>query len=368
MEWVVAMPALFYPDFLIAAPPPKILKILKSFQPDIIHSHTPFTLGAAAIVAARYLKVPLVSTYHTFFSEPEYLRVVGLERFNKFNWLSRAGRQYTKIFLERGEATIAPSRYSAKFLRSIKIKKPLLVLPNGISLPLPRASARKVLALRKKYRLTGSVILSVGRLSPEKGGDLLIRAFQKIAPKFPLARLVFIGDGPSRSDLEKLTLASGLKERVIFVGAFPREELLAAGWHEIADCFATASTSDNIPLSLLEAMAKGLPIIAANARGHPELVQGNGLLVAPNAQAFAQAFTKILSREKLRRRFSLRSLKLIQAYGLKNHVTQLLRIYKNLIARYQKLNSRRTRWLDLLQNRTRKSYRTAAKHLRFWQS
>ena len=81
IEFIPGLPAIFYPDFYMTNPLSyRILKTVEKFNPDIIHFHTPLTIGFNAIIAAKYFKKPLVSTFHAYFMEPEYLKTAGLDK------------------------------------------------------------------------------------------------------------------------------------------------------------------------------------------------------------------------------------------------------------------------------------------------
>lgn len=137
------------------------------------------------------------------------------------------------------------------------------------------------------------VVGSVARLSPEKGIHHLLQAHSILRSRGLLMRLVLVGEGPQRSDLEMLARTLGISTTVEFLGYQEHVETFLSTF----DFFVLPSISEGIPLSLLEAMANGLPVVATNVGGIPEIVvhQESGLLVPPGQpEALAQALDQLI--------------------------------------------------------------------------
>ena len=148
-------------------------------------------------------------------------------------------------------------------------------------------------------------LLALGRLSPEKGFAVLIEAVARLHQDNVPATLRIVGDGPIRGDLERWARHCGVAHAVTFTGELPalqvREELNAA------DIFCMASFSEGLPISLMEAMAVGVPVVSTWIAGIPELAQDNvnAVTVPPaNAEAFAGAVKRLAQDESLRRRLA----------------------------------------------------------------
>ena len=171
------------------------------------------------------------------------------------------------------------------------------VVPNGIDLARFAVERRPV----------PGRVLCVARLAPQKRPDLLVRAFRRIDGELQL-----VGDGPLRADVERLIAELGLAERVRLLGARDDVPELRAE----ASCVALASDYEGCPLTVLEAMAAGVPVVATRVGGVPELIDDGrtGLLVPPgDEEALAAAIARALAdpgglgaaaREVARRRFS----------------------------------------------------------------
>lgn len=148
-------------------------------------------------------------------------------------------------------------------------------------------------------------LLFVGRLAPQKGVDVLLRALADIDGEW---RLRIAGDGPERSRLCDLAMELGVSARVEFLGWTQRSDLPAL--YQSADVFVFPSYDEGMPNVVLEALASGLPIVATRIAGNEQLVldRENGLLVPPgDSAAFAAALRLVMSDRALRRSMALRS-------------------------------------------------------------
>ena len=180
------------------------------------------------------------------------------------------------------------------------------VLPNPVPLESFSAGAPAPSAL---------TIVSVGRLESEKGYDVLLRAFARIADEFENWSLVIAGDGSQRESLSAMGQALGLGPRVQLAGyvADPRTLLSEAA------IFAMASRYEGFPNALLEAMAAGLPVISTSCTGSLELITdgADGLLVpVENADALANAMRRLMSDPQLRARLGTGALATARRYAL----------------------------------------------------
>ena len=146
-------------------------------------------------------------------------------------------------------------------------------------------------------------VVSVGRLEKVKGPDVLLRAFAEVARRIPDARLVVIGDGSMRPELERITEEQGIMEYVEFTGAMDRTAV--RGRLHRADVFAMPSRSEGFGLAALEGMAAGLPVVGSAVGGLPELTGEGGVLVPPEQPAaLAEALIAMMTDADLRQRTS----------------------------------------------------------------
>ena len=179
----------------------------------------------------------------------------------------------------------------------------ILVIPNGVE------SLDFDLSMRAKKRAELDiqpgqfVVLSVGRLSYEKGHDVLINAIPAILQKYSQTIFIFSGDGPQRPTLENQVDKLDIRQNVVFLGVRNDvRELITAG-----EVFVFPSRSEGLGQALLEAMSVGIPVVASNIGGIPEVIENgkSGVLVTPEKpDAFARAIIELLGNEEQRKNFS----------------------------------------------------------------
>lgn len=289
---VTGFPLPMYPELKMALPRPAIGEALEAFAPDLIHVVNPAVLGLGGIYYAKSMHIPLVASYHTHL--PKYLEHYGLGIFEGLLWeLLKAGHNQAALNLCTSSAMVEE-------LTNHGIERCDL-WQRGVD----TESFRPDLASREmRDRLTqghpdDSLLIYVGRLSPEKQIDKI----KPILETVPNTCLALVGDGPYREELENHFAGT----RTHFVGYLHGEELGAA--YASADAFVFPSRTETLGLVVLEAMAAGCPVIAANAGGIPDIVSDgeNGFLFDPtNDDGMIEATERLLAnqieRERLRRK------------------------------------------------------------------
>lgn len=226
--------------------------------PDVVHAHTPFLLGLSGRRCARSLDVPLVASYHTPTAEyADYIADGVLSRV-----FERIARGNERRFMNSADTVIVPSRPARQHLRSVGIRTPIEIVPNGVDLE--RFRPVDTTAFRERHDLPdGPLVGYTGRHGYEKNlGEILDAADGLSAP------VVFAGDGPHRAELE--ARADGIDADIRFLGFLDREELPA--FYSILDVFAFPSPVETQGLVALEATACGTPVVGANAGALAETV------------------------------------------------------------------------------------------------
>jgi glycosyltransferase involved in cell wall biosynthesis/putative flippase GtrA len=237
-------------------PMPRIGGYLREFQPDIVHVVNPMMMGIVAVIAARMARLPLVASYHT--DIPRYASYYRLGFLRPVIWwLLRRLHGGAEINLATSGATCAELREHgiprvALWRRGVDLD---LFRPRGGPVPVPREPV---------HRQGPITALYVGRIAAEKGLD-------RLAPltRGGHTRLVLVGDGPQRAELTERFPAHA----VSFLGILHGDEL--ADQYANADVFVFPSTTDTLGLVLLEALASGLPIVAADSPASRELLAGS---------------------------------------------------------------------------------------------
>lgn len=331
-----AVPAFVYPGYHCAVPVGIAFKALKAIRPDIIHTHTPFTAGWEAVFLARLFNIPLIGTHHTFFNH--YLKHVKLD----YRWTENITWQYTIGYYNHCDIILSPSRSLADELEKHGLKKPIMTHPNPINReffrPVADPASKKKLQEALGIEGNGKLLVYMGRVSYEKSIDQVVKAMALVVKTNPDVNLLIVGDGPERNNLEKLTDDLGLNNNVKFLGFLYNQTLLET--LQASDILLTASKTENMPLSVLESMAVGLPVIAAAALGIPELVQNNvnGYLVKPDDfEGMAKKTLELVGNDELLERFSSASRNLSANYSQEIITASLERIYSELIKENENL-------------------------------
>lgn len=257
-------------------------KVIKRLA--LIHVHSPFVTGWMGMRYARRYGVPLVYTYHTQLEA--YAHYVPFEA----NATRYAASHLTRTFANLADAVVVPTPAMAARLRDIGVTARIEVVPSGIDVS-HFGSGRRSDSVRARAGAGPGdrLILCVGRLAKEKNVELLFEALA--CADDPTLKLAIAGDGPVRADLEARAAESGLSDTIRFLGVVGRAELPAL--YASADAFAMPSTTETQGLVQAEALAAGIPVIAADTPQNREVLGDAGRAVVPNARAFAAAFRSI---------------------------------------------------------------------------
>ncbi len=280
----VAMPR--YPDIRLAAPSyAPIARLVRRFQPHLVHSETEFMLGRLGQIAGRRAGLPLVSSYHTDFAR--YAAAYGIP------WMRGPITRYIARFHRRSRRTYTPSHPAREDLLRYGAGD-VEVWGRGVDIvayhPTHRSGAwRERLGLGDRF-----TFVYVGRLAAEKRVEHIIRAYAIAQSGFPRdsTRLVIAGAGP-----QEPALRAAAPPGTVFLGYLDRRTELPM-LYASSDAFVFASLTETLGLVVLEAMASGLPVIAVPAGGVADhLHHGvNGLAVpATNVQAMAAAMVTMTS-------------------------------------------------------------------------
>ncbi|GHF55360.1 glycosyltransferase involved in cell wall biosynthesis [Deinococcus metalli] len=272
------------PDYpVMLAPGPRLTARLPLRDLDVLHTMHPFLAGQLALKWARLSGAPVVYTAHTQYDE--YLHYAPVP--------PRVGRAIIRphigAFARRVQAVLAPGQAMVDMLREYGYAGRVEVFPNPVDL----AAFRDVsgAAIRAEYHLPADapLVVALGRLAPEKNLETLLHAYDVARASRPELRLLVIGDGPSRAALQQAA-----PEGVTFTGPLPYARIPAA--LSAADVFLTASTSEVLPMSMIEALAAGVPLVAARSPAALDLIREgvNGTVRDGAPQALADGLLTAL--------------------------------------------------------------------------
>ena len=308
---------------------PFVDQLLPALKLDVIHTHHPILLGQTAARKAAELGLPLVFTFHTQYWEYTHYIPFPQEIIQEF--LKNAVHKWLKEFMQKCQHIIIPSESLRDILvRDYGLHERYSVIPTGTNLePFLKADG-KALRSEKGWQ-EELVLISVGRLAPEKNWDTLLHAFAKVYDEHPSLRLVLVGDGTARPNLEALASELGIMQRVTFTGVQPFEEI--PRYLKAADAFAFASVTETQGLVTIEAMAAGLPVVAVDGPGTRDIVEHGkqGFLVENDADALAKGLSKLLSNPQRLKRLSNSALKKAKTFDVDQLGKQLIGVYEQAI-------------------------------------
>lgn len=250
-----------------------IRHLCRELSPDVVHTHG-YRVDVVDAPVARALGIAAVSTVHGF---------------TRGSWRNRLYERIQRRALRRMDRVVAVSRPLEQELTAAGIPPERVIMVQNAWAPpsepsLSRAAARETLQLA-----SGEFVIGwVGRVSGEKGPDVLLAALRQLEGPW---RCVFVGEGPDRAVLRERSRRQGLAPRVLWPGLLPAAGRLMPAF----DVFALSSRTEGTPIVLFEAMAAGVPIVAARAGGVPDVVGAAEAVLVPseNPAALAEALGEV---------------------------------------------------------------------------
>ncbi len=252
-------------------------------RPNVIISFMDAT-NVLVLMATVGLQVPVIVSERI---DPRYYPIAG-----GWSWLRR------KVYL-KAAAVVVQTMSVAEWAREFVQAERVHVIPNPVT-PVELQITNYNLPAETIPR--SPFVMAIGRLDPQKGFDLLLRAFTDLPEGFSSYSLLILGEGPDRLALERLATELGIIDRVVMPGRIKNVGSILAH----ANCFVMSSRFEGFPNALLEAMAVGLPVVSYSCPSGPSDIithELNGLLVEPeNIKGLSDAMARVLGSGELRRR------------------------------------------------------------------
>lgn len=291
--------------------------IIETVRPDVVHIQSAVIVGRGLAKYAAARNIPIIATNHLMPENMvEHSLLPGFAR----AWFFRTYWRYVMPTFNRARAVTTPTRRAAEFLEEFSG----LTGVHAISCGIDASNYRPDFSPRLSKQ-----VLFVGRLTAEKHIDVLLRAMAAL-PKELDARLEIIGDGDLRRQLEHLTAQLGLTSAVTFAGYVSDEYLRDA--YSAASVFVMPGIAELQSIATMEALASGLPVVAANAMALPHLVRDgvNGYLFEPgSAVSLSERLGAILSMgDEARELFGRASLGVIQAHDIQRTLSAFEAMYR----------------------------------------
>ncbi|MFH1428161.1 MAG: glycosyltransferase family 4 protein [Candidatus Margulisiibacteriota bacterium] len=324
-----SIPYAFHPENRLAWPGSRQLFKFSSLNIDVIHSQTPFSMGELALALGRLFKIPVVHTYHTFFSA--YAHYVP---FAPKNWTEKVAELASRRYCNACKLVIVPSAVIEKVLLKYKVKTPIEKIPSGVDVY--DYIDKDFHLVRKKYHIKDDekLLLFVGRLGKEKNIDFLIDAFINILQSYPSVKLMIVGDGPERKNLEARVKKDGIRDRVVFAGYLDKKNVFCC--YQAADLFVFSSKTETQGLVLAEAMSVGLPVVAVNAMGVSDILENNegGILTQESIDEFSGSILELLNDDSLWKKKSDEAKLITQRLTTTIMAEKLVKCYQKVVDIY----------------------------------
>jgi 1,2-diacylglycerol 3-alpha-glucosyltransferase len=258
---VIRLPGIpFWPEpiFKIGTPYSlKAMKVLKTLNLDIIHSHTEWSVGIFAKLVSKRLQVPFIHTYHTMYVD--YTHYVSKGALQPY--VEGVIKRFVKTHCNSTQTIIAPSLKAKDALVGYGVQKHIEVLPTGIDLQRfeTRCDKNDISAIRAQFGFTDNdfIVLYLGRLAEEKNIPAIMRGIAGI--RNPFIKMLIVGGGPKQQHLKTLSQDLGIVERVRFAGEQPMDRV--PHYYQASDLFVSASDTETQGLTIFEAMASRIPVL-----------------------------------------------------------------------------------------------------------
>jgi glycosyltransferase involved in cell wall biosynthesis len=293
---------------------------------DLVHVHHPFLSGRLALRYCRPLHIPVVFTNHTRYDlyAQAYMPLLPEEISDSFL------QSYMPPFCTAVDLVISPSLGVVDVLRKLGVTCQIEVVPNGVELDRFQQTYQGDGRAELGITAEDTLLVYSGRLGPEKNIDFLLRSFSGAAEAVDHVHLLLIGGGLEEENLKKLASQLGISDRVHFIGMIEYE--LMPRFLSMCDLFVTASVTEVHPLSVIEAMASGLPALGIHSVGVGDIIEDGrtGLLASQNQAAFAAKLTRLCLDKDLRLRMGNSARQASEKYAIERITQVMLAHYENL--------------------------------------
>ncbi len=331
-ERIIRLPGIpigIYDYRLTGIYPLKAVSKIKEWNLDIIHSHTEFGVGTFARIMAKQLDIPIVHTYHTMYEDYIHYITKGY-----FDGPSKKIVEYlTNFYCDKTvtELIVPTQKTYNLFKEKYEYERNIHIVPTGIEVERfyqENNDSKETSKIRKKLGLSKDdfILLFVGRLAAEKNVTFLIDNQVDLVKENPHCKLIIIGDGPDIDLFKKQARDLHIENNVIFTGKIPWDQINK--YYQIPNVFVTASHTETQGLTVLEAMAASIPVVALDDAAFRDVVVHdlNGYLFK-DSQDYCKYIKKIMKDKKLYNRLSRQARIQGESHSSKYYAEKILDVY-----------------------------------------
>ncbi|MCY6484070.1 glycosyltransferase family 4 protein [Clostridium aestuarii] len=277
----------------------KIMNKIKKLNLDIIHTQTEFSIGLFGRIVANRLGIPVIHTYHTMYEDYVHYISRGVMLKPASNFAKKA----SKLYCNGCNSVIVPSKKVRDILMNYGVNNEIEVIPTGIDLESFKKdnydyntiiNMKKSLGIEKEQ----PVVLYIGRVAKEKSIDIIINSMFKLVKRIPDVKLLIVGDGPEKNNLDILAKSIGIDNSVIFTGEKNWNEI--GKYYKMGDVFVSASKTETQGITFIEAMAAGIPVVAKYDRNLDGVIEDkvNGRIFNEQYELANILFDIIMNKDK----------------------------------------------------------------------
>ncbi|MCA1009544.1 glycosyltransferase family 4 protein [Halobacillus halophilus] len=316
----LSFPFLLYPECRLSLPSAvRIRKELTSFNPDIVHIATPFSMGLTGLYCAKKLNIPIVGSYHTNFDR--YLEYYNLQYLSKWMW------KYLKWFYRDFQRTFVPS-YHTRTELNLKGFHNIAIWSRGVDCTRFHPSINNMILKDYDDSKPTFLLTYVGRVAPEKDLDILMDVARDLPEPYKnKVHWLIVGEGPLLKELQKEKLPN-----ITFTGYVHGSEL--ANIYANSTLFIFPSTTETFGNVVLEALACGTPVVASKSGGVQEIIQSGktGILCDPrNSSQMIDAICNLLADPLRIQTMAMEARKYALDQSWETILSKLLNEYKEVI-------------------------------------
>lgn len=310
--------------------PLKAINTIRKWNLDIIHSQTEFGVGTFARILSKQLNIPLVHTYHTMYED--YVHYITKGYFNKSS--KKIVEYLTLFYCDKtiSELVVPTKKAYELFKEKYKVDRNVYIVPTGIeverfyienNLNLDISEKRKELGIEKD----DFVILFVGRIASEKNIEFLLNSMKSLVESSKKIKLLVVGDGPDLNNYKNYCVKNNIEKNVIFTGKVPWENI--GDYYLIADVFATASHTETQGLTVIEAMAASLPVLAIKDESFTGTVINNlNGVIFRNRKEYKKGVLTLFGDRNLLEKLSKQARLSAEVHSSKYFAEHILDVYK----------------------------------------
>jgi 1,2-diacylglycerol 3-alpha-glucosyltransferase len=301
--------------------PANIMKDILAWKPDIVHSQCEFSTFHVAREIAYKCEIPLIHTYHTVYEDYTHY----------FCFSHAMGKKMAKFFskkvLSDVNAVIVPSEKIHVMLKGYGVNKKIYNIPSGINMEQyesNKSDERRKLRTSLAIEPDECILIYVGRLAKEKNIEELFGFLAKSNQK---QRMLIVGDGPYRTELERRAEELGIRKQLIFTGMVSPKQI--SDYYAAGDIFISASNSETQGLTYMEAMASALPILCRADDCLNDVIENgtNGLLYH-TGEEFMQHLEQLKNDFPYRNQMGIMARRSVQKrYSIQAFTQSCLKVY-----------------------------------------